>query len=62
MRAQSNSTASGYTSGMLMTMGGVDEYGNDATNDVTYMMLQSAARLLLHDPPQALRIHKATEE
>ena len=60
MKAQSNSTASGYTSGMLMTMGGVDEHGNDATNDVTYMMLQSAARLLLHDPPQALRIHKGT--
>jgi len=52
--------ATGYTSGMLMTMGGVDEYGNDATNGVTYMMLQSAARLLLHDPPQALRIHKNT--
>lgn len=52
--------AAGYTSGMLMTMGGVDEYGNDATNDVTFMMLQSAARLLLHDPPQALRIHKGT--
>ena len=51
---------SGYTSGMLMTLGGVDEYGRDATNPVTFMMLQSAARLLLHDPPQALRIHKGT--
>ena len=51
---------SGYTSGMLMTMGGVDENGNDATNAVTYMMLQSSGRLLLHDPPQALRIHKGT--
>jgi len=53
---------SGYTSGMLMTMGGTDEYGNDATNEVTYMMLQSASRLLLHDPPQALRIHKNTPQ
>jgi len=51
---------SGYTSGMLMTMGGVDENGNDASNDVTYMMLQASGRLLLHDPPQALRIHKNT--
>ena len=50
----------GYTNGMLMTMGGVDEFGNDATNAVTYMMLQSAARLVLHDPPQALRIHNNT--
>jgi formate C-acetyltransferase len=50
----------GYTSGQLMTMGGVDKNGNDATNAVTYMMLQSAGRLILHDPPQALRIHKNT--
>lgn len=53
---------SGYTSGMLMTLGGVDKLGRDATNDITYMMLQSAARLVLHDPPQALRIHKGTPE
>ncbi len=51
---------SGYTSGMLMTLGGVDRNGDDATNDVTYMMLQSAARLVLHDPPQALRVHSGT--
>jgi len=50
----------GYTSGQLMTMGGVDENGNDASNAVTYMMLQCAGRLVLHDPPQALRIHKNT--
>ena len=36
------------------------EDGTDATNAVTFMMLQSAGRLLLHDPPQALRIHKNT--
>ncbi len=50
----------GYTSGQLMTLGGVDENGNDATNAVTFMMLQTAGRLVLHDPPQALRIHKNT--
>ncbi len=52
----------GYTSGFLMTMGGVDKEGNDATNPVTYMMLQSAGRLLLHTPPQALHIHKGTPD
>jgi hypothetical protein len=31
-------------------MGGVDKDGNDASNKVTYMMLQSMARLVLHDP------------
>jgi formate C-acetyltransferase len=50
----------GYTSGQLMTLGGVDKNGNDATNAVTYMMLQTAGRLVLHDPPQALRIHSNT--
>jgi formate C-acetyltransferase len=50
----------GYTSGQLMTLGGVDKDGNDASNAVTYMMLQTAGRLVLHDPPQALRIHKNT--
>ena len=50
----------GYTSGQLMTMGGVKEDGTDASNAVTFMMLQAAGRLILHDPPQALRIHKNT--
>ena len=52
--------APGYTAGQLITLGGVDADGNDATNPVTYMMLQTAARLFLHSPPQALRIHKNT--
>ncbi len=50
----------GYTSGQLMTLGGVKADGSDASNSVTYMMLQSACRLELHDPPQALRVHNGT--
>ena len=50
----------GYTSGQLMTIGGVTKEGKDATNPVSFMMLQSAGRLVLHDPPQSLRIHKDT--
>lgn len=53
-------SAPGYTSGQMMAMGGVDKDGNDAANVVTYMMLQSVSRLVLHDPPQSLRIHKNT--
>lgn len=53
-------TVSGYTVGQLMTLGGVKKDGTDATNAVTYMMLQSACRLVLHDPPMSLRIHKET--
>ena len=49
----------GYTSGQLITIGGVDpETGEDAANAVTFMCLQSSGRLVLHDPPTALRIHK----
>ncbi len=53
-------SAPGYTSGQMMAMGGVDKDGNDASNKFTYMMLQSVSRLVLHDPPQSLRIHKNT--
>ena len=53
-------SSGGYSSGQLMTLGGVKKDGTDATNPVTYMMLQTAGRLVLHDPPQALRIHKGT--
>ncbi len=52
----------GYTSGQLMTIGGVTRDGKDATNDVSFMMLQSAGRMVLHDPPQSLRIHKGTPQ
>ena len=52
----------GYTSGCLMTLGGVTKDGKDATTPVTYMMIQSAGRLILHDPPLALRIHKGTPD
>ena len=49
----------GYTSGQLITIGGVDpETGEDAANEVTFMCLQASGRLVLHDPPTALRIHK----
>lgn len=49
--------APGYTSGQAITLGGVDAKGNDATNEATYMALESAARLVLHDPPTCLRCH-----
>lgn len=50
----------GYTSGQLITLGGVDKDGKDASNDVTVMFLQSARRLVLHDPPMSLRVHENT--
>ncbi|MBQ6603469.1 MAG: hypothetical protein IJH99_08730 [Eubacterium sp.] len=57
-----SSSAPGYTSGQLITIGGVDKDGNDASNPVTYFMLQANSRMFLHDPPIALRIHDGTPD
>ena len=55
-------TSPGYTSGQLITLGGTDKEGKDVTNDVTYMVLQASARLKLHNPPLALRLHEGTPD
>ncbi|MCL2391593.1 MAG: hypothetical protein FWC66_03165 [Oscillospiraceae bacterium] len=53
-------TTGGYTTNQLITLGGVTKEGADATNPVTYMCLQASARLVLHTPPLAMRIHEDT--
>jgi formate C-acetyltransferase len=52
----------GYSSGQHMSLGGVARDGNDATNEVSYLMLQAMGRLHLHEPPLSLRIHKGTPD
>jgi len=45
------------------TIGGCDpKTGKDATNPVTYMVLETIGRLRLHDPTTSLRITKDTPE
>lgn len=45
------------------TIGGVDpDTGADASNPVTYMVLESLARLRLHDPTVSLRINADTPD
>lgn len=45
------------------TIGGVDpETGEDASNPVTYMVLESIGRLSLHDPTISLRINDNTPD
>jgi formate C-acetyltransferase len=45
------------------TIGGVDpETGEDATNPVTYMVLETVGRLKLHDPTISLRINRGTPD
>lgn len=55
---RSAQSSGGYTSGQHMSLGGVKKDGSDATNDISFMMLESMARLKLHDPPLSLRVHK----
>ena len=50
------------TDGLNITLGGVDKAGNDATNAMTYAVLQSYARLKIADPTCAIRIHDGTPE
>jgi len=50
----------GYSSGQHISLGGVKRDGTDATNVVSFLMLESMARLSLHEPPLSCRIHENT--
>jgi len=43
-----------------VTLGGIDEDGNDASNDMTYIVLEAAKKLRQLQPTIALRVHKNT--
>ena len=43
-----------------ITLGGVDQNGNDVTNDITYITLEAARKLHILQPTIALRVHKNT--
>ncbi len=45
-----------------ITLGGIDENGNDATNDMTYIILEASKGIHTLQPTIALRINKNTPE
>ena len=47
----------GTGSNQAVTIGGVDRKGNDAVNNVTYLMLKAASLVKLRDPNLAARYH-----
>jgi len=47
---------------MNLVVGGVDAEGNDATNDVSFMMVDTATRLSIASPLMNVRVHKGTPE
>ena len=50
------------TSGINLTLGGVDQDGKDSTNTATILFLQTFGRLKLADPTVAVRIHDDTPD
>ena len=51
-----------YSGNMRLTIGGRKKDGTDASNEATYMTLNSMARLKLHDPNTSLCVHKDTPD
>lgn len=46
----------------LFMIGGVDREGNDATNDMTYLIMDAAHEAKMANPPIALRYHEGTPQ
>lgn len=46
--------------GLTLTVGGVDEHGQDATNELTYMVLEAIPHIQLGQPWVMLRVHERT--
>ena len=52
----------GYAHWEAVTIGGVDENGNDATNDLTYIFLEDKREFPLNFPDLAARVHRNSPE
>lgn len=52
----------GYTLFELLTIGGTDEYGNDLTNDLSYMVLEGHAHTRMPSPSIGVRIGNQTPD
>jgi choline trimethylamine-lyase len=52
----------GYTAFQNVTAGGVKADGEDATNDVSYLMLQASMDVRLNQPSLAVRLHRNCPE
>ena len=48
--------------GQLITLGGMDAQGNDASNDLTYLMLDVIEEMNLLEPKPNVRIHARTSD
>ena len=53
---------SGNTVGQAITLGGVDEAGNDATNELSGLFLDAFAQIQTREPNIQVRVHEATPD
>ena len=68
--AESNRTAgklltyahNGYPFWIQVPIGGQTRNGYDATNDLSYLLLEVSSNMLLHEPTVSARIHKRTPD
>lgn len=52
----------GYPMWQILMIGGIDENGNDVTNDLSYLVLDAASEVKLAQPAVALRVHDGMPE
>ena len=52
------SSHGGFLSGQAVTIGGTDKYGNDVTNELSYIFLELMDELRMRQPNYHARIHK----
>ena len=54
-------SAGGGNNGKI-NLGGIDQYGRDVTNELSYMLLEAHAHVHLNDPNLAVRLHRETPQ
>lgn len=59
---ESASVTSGFPMGQNVVIGGTDEYGRDATNELSYMCLEAHRHVQLLEPNFSVRLHKNTPQ
>lgn len=52
----------GHPISQAITLGGMDEQGNDNTNELSYLMLETTARVHMAQPSVCCRINRATPD
>lgn len=52
----------GHPISQAITLGGQDAHGNDATNELSYMMLETTARVHMAQPSVCCRVHRNTPD